>query len=429
MLVIMTPIRKIIENIVESLLPPKEKIEPLMENNIRLFFTFNIFTIPICLIMGVIQAIGGDLVRGSISILTGLFLILMQHLIKKTGWFTLFFNIFLAFALSLTFYSLVFVDGGFQNPGNIWLVMTPFSVALFGNIKTTVLWTFLPMVGIILQYHLTSTTGIENALHITISRIFAVLFAGILGVIFRYHQTRLTQKMGEHRDQIRNLLRIICHDLSTPINTITMGIEQGETEEKEAYYAIRKKSFENMKKSAGHIVATLEQVKALEASSSGKASLNLAAIDIEEAIKEAAAIFQHKMDEKNIQLILSLPKGSPKVIAEKVSLTNQILGNIFSNAIKFSKEGSHISITGLEDAENLVIYIKDSGIGIPKDILDIIFDPFAKTSRKGTKGESGTGFGMPIVKTCMDEYGGKVEIESEKDHGTTVYLTFKKAKN
>src|SRR5690606_31651961 len=106
-------------------------------------------------------------------------------------------------------------------------------------------------------------------------------------------------------------------------------------------------------------------------------------------------------------------------------------GNIISNAIKFSPNGSHLNITVYPVSKNIVkLEFKDNGIGIPDSILTGLFNLKKKTSRSGTNGESGTGFGMHIMKSFVEMYGGSVKVESKVSNddvpsGTTVILTLK----
>jgi signal transduction histidine kinase len=112
-------------------------------------------------------------------------------------------------------------------------------------------------------------------------------------------------------------------------------------------------------------------------------------------------------------------------------LANNVFNNILSNAIKFSFPGASIAITAKSGNNETAISVRDSGIGIPKELCLVLFKPEAKISRPGTAGETGTGFGMLVVNTFMQLYGGRIEIESRsieeypQEHGTTVTLVLK----
>jgi signal transduction histidine kinase len=110
-----------------------------------------------------------------------------------------------------------------------------------------------------------------------------------------------------------------------------------------------------------------------------------------------------------------------------------VLSNILSNAVKFSERGSRIAVWTNSTDDWVQLRIRDSGIGIPSHVLERIFDPSAQTSRPGTEGEDGTGFGMPLVKQFVESYGGWVSIksrereESPTEHGTEVCLHLRRA--
>jgi signal transduction histidine kinase len=88
--------------------------------------------------------------------------------------------------------------------------------------------------------------------------------------------------------------------------------------------------------------------------------------------------------------------------------------------------GKKILISGKKlDDKTFCLSIVDQGIGIPAEILENLFSLSKKTSRPGTEGESGTGFGMPLVYATMKAYGGRIEIESAENQGTTFKLFFR----
>jgi signal transduction histidine kinase len=103
------------------------------------------------------------------------------------------------------------------------------------------------------------------------------------------------------------------------------------------------------------------------------------------------------------------------------------MSNLLSNAVKFTPAGGSITVSVQLQAHSGMVRLRvqDSGIGIPGRLLEQIFDPQAQTSRAGTNAERGTGFGMPLVKTYVENFGGYILLHSvEKDvdkssHGTT----------
>jgi signal transduction histidine kinase len=144
------------------------------------------------------------------------------------------------------------------------------------------------------------------------------------------------------------------------------------------------------------------------------------------------SIFERKLQEKGVELLFDRERvGNYSVMAERTSLIHSVINNILSNSIKFSEKDSQITMSAEATSdERVCVTIQDQGIGIPKNLLPVLFSSTAKTSRAGTSGEAGTGYGMPLVKAYVGLFGGTIEVESvTKDenparHGTTFRLIF-----
>lgn len=138
------------------------------------------------------------------------------------------------------------------------------------------------------------------------------------------------------------------------------------------------------------------------------------------------------MDEKDVQVIVKNDFSHEDVFidAERNSLVNQIFQNILTNAIKFSYKNGKIIISIKEVNGKIEITFRDFGMGMPEDIKNNLFKINVKTSREGTSGEAGTGYGMPLMKSYVDYFKGEVVIDSvekkddEINHGTKFKLIF-----
>jgi signal transduction histidine kinase len=103
------------------------------------------------------------------------------------------------------------------------------------------------------------------------------------------------------------------------------------------------------------------------------------------------------------------------------SLIEHVVSNLISNAIKFSPEESKIEVMTEEIGKEIKITVKDEGMGIPKEEIKFIFEPFYRTSN--SQNIPGTGLGLNIVKRCIELMDGKIEVESEINKGTTFIIT------
>ncbi len=103
---------------------------------------------------------------------------------------------------------------------------------------------------------------------------------------------------------------------------------------------------------------------------------------------------------------------------------DQIINNLISNAIKFSKPNSPITISVKQERGYVIITCADEGIGIPDELKPFVFDRYTKASRPGLQGEQSRGIGLSIVRNLVEIQGGHIYFESEENIGTTFYITF-----
>ncbi|HEY8930835.1 MAG TPA: HAMP domain-containing sensor histidine kinase [Mucilaginibacter sp.] len=139
--------------------------------------------------------------------------------------------------------------------------------------------------------------------------------------------------------------------------------------------------------------------------------------ELNELIQNNIQVWKIQKEAKNaIDLISSINPAYAQINHEKFT---RVLDNLIGNALKFSKEKSKIEVFLNKRNQNIIIEIKDRGLGIPKDMLPIIFTPFSKAGRTGLKGEQSTGLGLSIVKQIVEKHKGRIEVESEVGQGST----------
>lgn len=228
----------------------------------------------------------------------------------------------------------------------------------------------------------------------------------------------------------QQLVRVLCHDLNNTLSVIQLTTSRAikvfdqltPVQQLELWNRIQRASVKQK-----DLISYVRELTALE---SGKKELQLSSVPLLDVIESSKFVFQDKLLEKELKFIDNL-QSEVKVMAEVVSLTHSVINNLISNAIKFSPRGKAIEVSGNLLGDNkFQLLIKDQGIGIPKETLPDLFSMNKKTSRPGTEGESGTGFGMPLVYATMKAFGGHVEVESATEEqntqktGTTFKLTF-----
>lgn len=232
---------------------------------------------------------------------------------------------------------------------------------------------------------------------------------------------RARQAVERISQERKELLHVLCHDLANPLNAIVGFLDLAD----DPQTILEVKGL--LRQAAANGLALIAMVRQMRAMEDGK--LSLQAVNLSAAVRESAAMLKNLFSAKNIQLDLRLEPGL-MVRAEKTSLVNSVLNNLLTNAVKFSNRGGQVRLAARAEHGRLFLAIRDDGIGMPPPLLRDLFDISKTTSRPGTEGETGTGFGMPLVRRFMQVYGGEISVTSSDraaEHGTEVILIFQSA--
>jgi signal transduction histidine kinase len=241
------------------------------------------------------------------------------------------------------------------------------------------------------------------------------------------HKKEISDLKASESIKLKNLIRVLCHD---SINLLNVALAQSEVyKDSDESIETHKEAWNKVNLATKDQMELLSHIREMDALESGKRVLDLVPVKLNELVKKSQVIFEDSLKKKDLRLTLHLGNDVEYIVAERVSLSNNILNNLISNAIKFSHPGSEIVIRTFLKDESVILTIKDSGVGIPQEIVSKLFSPSAKTTRRGTNNESGTGFGMPLVKSTMDAYQAQIEVESRvgDSSGTLFRLVFKKS--
>jgi signal transduction histidine kinase len=163
------------------------------------------------------------------------------------------------------------------------------------------------------------------------------------------------------------------------------------------------------------LVADLLQIARTEA---GTIKIDVKPVDIREAINPIINEFKIEAEKRNITISYEELPQIPQILADLDRL-KEILANLISNAIKYNLDNGKIFIYHQIDGNNLLTYVKDTGLGIPKDQQAKIFQKFFRVQSKATENIQGTGLGLFIVKQIIEKMNGKIWFESEEGKGTT----------
>jgi signal transduction histidine kinase len=164
-------------------------------------------------------------------------------------------------------------------------------------------------------------------------------------------------------------------------------------------------------------LAIVNDILDLTTIDAGIMELDLARVDIFGTIAAVIEGLHDHMTEARIRLVVNVPTAIGSFVADR-NRVRQILFNLLSNAISFSSEGGHVTISAARDERSVTFMVSDEGPGIPATFIRSVFDRFASMPRGGGRG--GVGLGLAIVKSLVDLHGGTVEIDSEEGKGARV---------
>lgn len=239
-------------------------------------------------------------------------------------------------------------------------------------------------------------------------------------------QRELTKKTAELKrsNEIKNqVMGMAAHDLRNPLTVILNYADfliDDHLQEENTFTEDQFQLIKQIKESSKYMVQIIEDMLEMSSFESGSIKLKKEEYNLVELIEEATSLSRSSANKKDIVITTRLPDSSvcKEIDAHKF---RQVLDNLLSNAIKFSNPDTEIEIgiNQSDEAEDVAIFVKDHGQGIPKDEIGKLFEPFSKISVKATAGEKSTGLGLAIVKKIVEAHEGKIEVESEVDVGST----------
>ena len=225
--------------------------------------------------------------------------------------------------------------------------------------------------------------------------------------------------------QKSEFLAKISHEIRTPLNAI---IGFSEVMMGERFGPIGNPRYRDylhdIHISGAHLLSLINDLLDLSKIEAGKVELTFGAVPVNAAIQECVALMQPQANRERIIIRTSLAADVPNVVADARSL-RQILLNIMSNAVKFTRAGGLVIVSSsLEPSGEVVVRVRDTGIGMSEKDLETALKPFRQVSSSATDRDQGTGLGLPLTKALVEANRASFAIESTPGQGTLVRITF-----
>ncbi|EAF3627628.1 cell wall metabolism sensor histidine kinase WalK [Listeria monocytogenes] len=244
----------------------------------------------------------------------------------------------------------------------------------------------------------------------------------ITGIILLLHD--ITQI--RHLENVRSeFVTNVSHELKTPV-TALKGF--AETLLDGAMYdeVLLKKFLTIIKEESDRLHRLIMDILALSRIEQNPVAENVELVDVDEVIEQSARTIFEMATEKNIRVTIPEKASASVMIETDRDKLQQIIINLLSNAINYTPVDGKVEVKLIEQEAEVIIEVTDNGIGIPAKDIDRVFERFYRVDKARSRHSGGTGLGLSIVKHLVENCGGRIEVESQEEVGSTFRVTLPK---
>ena len=234
----------------------------------------------------------------------------------------------------------------------------------------------------------------------------------LIDITERKRAEQALMSANRNKDQF---LAVLAHELRNPLAPISAGVEILKTAPHDR--ALVARTSETMARQIKQLVRLVEDLLEVSRISGGKLQLRTAPLDLREVIQDAIAGAQASIEGAGHTIAVNLPAEAVCVNGDAARLV-QVLSNLLNNAVRYTPRPGKLSVTAAREGTQVVISVKDTGVGISGDALESVFQMFYQ-GRDGTQRGAGLGIGLTLAQTLVEMHGGTISAHSEgEDQGS-----------
>jgi PAS domain S-box-containing protein len=244
---------------------------------------------------------------------------------------------------------------------------------------------------------------------------------GILGVVLIFHdileRRNLERELRQRADRLAEadrrkdeFLAMLSHELRNPLAPIRNALHI--LGMPEADPALAQRAWETMERQIRHMVRLVDDLLDVSRITRGKVQLRKEEVDLASVAVRAGEAFRPLAEDKGCELIVRVPAMPVPLDADPVRL-DQVLSNLLNNAVKFTGPGDRIWLDVESDGDVAIARVRDTGVGIPADLLPGVFELFVQVDPEIDRSQGGLGIGLTLVRSLVEMHGGRVAAHSE----------------
>jgi signal transduction histidine kinase/HD-GYP domain-containing protein (c-di-GMP phosphodiesterase class II) len=218
-----------------------------------------------------------------------------------------------------------------------------------------------------------------------------------------------------------DLISIVSHELRTPLTAIKAYTETLLDNADSSTFPMHRKFLSIIDEECDRLSRMVNDVLDLSRMDSGRTRLHAAPVSLARMVEEVVPTVEPGLVQRELSLRVRIDPDLPHLEAD-LDLLKQVLVNLIHNAVKFSRPGGNVTVTGEAAGDRIHVAVEDQGQGIPSDQIERVFDRFYRVESESGERVSGTGLGLAIVKRVIELHGGSVRVESELGVGTRFIL-------